>query len=174
MAWLGVNRSGTWLAARSLFWALAMPGVVAGWVPWRFLGLRRLVLEPTRPIQWAGLVLAAAGVVWLAVCVWQFAREGRGTLIPLDAPTVLVVRGPYRYVRNPMYLGVSVILLGETLAAWSSAMLAYWAGYFMLVNLFVVGYEERRLRAKFGESYRRYTRTVGRWLPRLHPDERAR
>ncbi len=144
-----------------------MPGVVAGFLPWRFFGLRRLVLDPSRPNQAAGLVLAAAGMVLLAACFVQFAREGKGTLIPVDAPRTLVVRGLYRYVRNPMYLSVSAILLGEALAAWSGALLAYWAGYFAFVNLFICGYEERALRAKFGEPYERYTRQVGRWLPRL-------
>ncbi len=167
MAWLGVTRSGSWLALRSVFWAVAMPGVVAGYVPWRYFGLRGVTLDLTRANQLAGAAVAAAGVVLLAACVWQFAREGKGTLVPVDAPTELVVRGLYRHVRNPMYLSVSVILLGEALAAWSGAMLAYWAGYFVFVNLFIVGYEEPALRSRFGASYERYTRRAGRWLPRL-------
>lgn len=167
MAWLGVTRSGTWLAIRSVFWALAMPGVVAGYLPWRFFGLRRLALDPFRPGLAAGLLLAAAGAVLLGACVWQFAREGKGTLIPVDAPKTLVVRGLYRHVRNPMYLSVSVILLGEALAARSGAILIYWAAYFTFVNVFIIGYEEPALRARFGPPYERYTREVGRWLPRL-------
>jgi protein-S-isoprenylcysteine O-methyltransferase Ste14 len=164
---LGMTRSGIWLALRSTFWAAAMPGVVAGYVPWRFFGLRRLVFDPARPGQLAGAIVAAAGVALLGACVWQFAREGRGTLIPVDAPTQLVVRGLYRHVRNPMYLSVSAMLLGEALAAWSGAILIYWAAYFGFVNLFIIGYEEPALRARFGASYERYTRQVGRWLPRL-------
>ncbi len=167
MARLGITWTGSWLALRSLFWAVAMPGAVAGYVPWRFFGLREMTLDLTRANQLAGAAVAAAGVALLAACVWQFARDGKGTLVPVDAPTQLVVRGPYRYVRNPMYLSVSAILLGEALAARSGAMLIYWAGYFVLVNLFILGHEEPALRRRFGASYERYTRRAGRWLPRL-------
>src|SRR5256885_14590375 len=77
-----------------------------------------------------------------------------------------VVQGLYRYVRNPMYLAVSTILLGEALLVRSSALLLYWIVFFTAANLFVLLYEEPTLRRQFGESYERYTRTVGRWLPR--------
>jgi protein-S-isoprenylcysteine O-methyltransferase Ste14 len=140
---------------------------VAGWVPWRFFGLGRLTLDPGRPNVVAGLAVATAGVALLAACVWEFAREGRGTPAPVDPPTVLVARGLYRCVRNPMYLSVSAILLGEALAAASAPLLGYWAAFFAIVNGFVIGYEEPALRRKFGASYERYTRQVGRWLPRL-------
>ncbi len=68
-----------------------------------------------------------------------------------------------------MYLAVSLILLGEALASGSSALLAYWAVFFLLANAFVIGYEEPNLRARFGESYERYARSVGRWIPRMLP-----
>jgi protein-S-isoprenylcysteine O-methyltransferase Ste14 len=152
---------------RCLFWAAVLPGTVAGWVPWRFFGLGRVTLDPGRPNVVAGLAVAAAGVALLAACVWEFAREGRGTPAPVDPPQVLVARGLYRYVRNPMYLSVSAILLGEALAAASAPLLGYWAAFFALVNGFVMGYEEPALRRKFGVSYERYTRQAGRWLPRL-------
>ena len=79
-----------------------------------------------------------------------------------------MVRGPYRFVRNPMYLSVTTILLGEFLLTRSTALLAYGAIWFALANLFVIGYEEPTLRRRFGASYERYAATVGRWFPHLH------
>jgi protein-S-isoprenylcysteine O-methyltransferase Ste14 len=78
-----------------------------------------------------------------------------------------VVRGLYRYVRNPMYVGVSAIVLGEALLMRSSALLLYWAGFFTLANLFVLLYEEPALRRRFGPSYDAYKKRVGRWIPTL-------
>jgi len=80
---------------------------------------------------------------------------------------VLVVQGLYRYVRNPMYLAVSTILLGEALLARSGTLLLYWGIFFAIVNIFVMFYEEPALRRQFGDSYTQYQRRVGRWLPRI-------
>jgi protein-S-isoprenylcysteine O-methyltransferase Ste14 len=110
-----------------------------------------------------GVLLGAA---LLAACIFEFARSGKGTLVPVDAPRTLVVQGFYRYVRNPMYLSVTLILLGEALLAWSGALIIYWALWFAGVNLFVLAYEEPTLRRRFGDDYRRYCLTVNRWLPR--------
>jgi protein-S-isoprenylcysteine O-methyltransferase Ste14 len=110
--------------------------------------------------------------VLLAACIWEFARSGRGTLAPLDPPRELVVRGLYRYVRNPMYLGVSLIVLGEALLTGSRGLMVYWIIWFLVVNLFVRFYEEPTLRRQFGQSYERYAHAVGRWVPRLPPSAR--
>jgi protein-S-isoprenylcysteine O-methyltransferase Ste14 len=104
--------------------------------------------------------------VLLGTCIWEFARRGRGTLAPVDPPRTLVVQGLYRYVRNPMYLSVTMIVLGEALLTGSRALLAYWAVWFLAANLFVIGYEEPTLRRRFGPAYDRYRATVGRWVPR--------
>lgn len=161
------------LALRSLFWTLAFPGVVAGFVPWRWFGLGFVDLDPGNALHWAGLLGVVSGGIVLGVCVREFARTGRGTLSPVDPPRSLVVRGPYRHVRNPMYLGVSLILTGELLLAPSTAFLVYGLIWFAAVNLFVVGYEEPTLRRRFGPEYERYTRAVGRWLPRVRPYGRS-
>jgi len=95
--------SSVWLAFRSLVWAALLPGLVAGYVPWRFFGL---------------------GAALLAGCIWEFARSGRGTLAPVDPPRELVVRGLYCYVRNPMYLCVTTVLVGELLLTGSRALFA--------------------------------------------------
>jgi protein-S-isoprenylcysteine O-methyltransferase Ste14 len=148
-------------------WALLLPGVIAGYVPWRFFGLDRVRIAFDRPVQLLGLICMGAGGALLVACIWEFARSGRGTLAPVDPPRQLVVRGLYRYVRNPMYLSVSAVVLGEALLAASQAVFLYWAIWFALANVFVVGYEEPALRRRFSASYDAYRRDVGRWLPRL-------
>jgi protein-S-isoprenylcysteine O-methyltransferase Ste14 len=158
---------GAWLAIRSVTWALAFPGVIAGYVPWRYFGLSRITVDPLRPAHAAGLLSIGVGAALLAACILEFARRGRGTLSPLDPPRTLVVRGLYRYVRNPMYVAVTAVLLGEALLLQSRALVVYWAVFFACVNLFVIGYEEPALRARFGESYDEYRRHVRRWIPRV-------
>lgn len=154
-----------WLAVRSLLWAVLLPGMVAGYLPWRFFGLREARLDLGNPLHLVGLLAIVAGTVLLGACIVEFARHGRGTLAPVDAPRQLVVQGLYRYVRNPMYLSVGTILVGELLVTRSRSLLAFAASWFLLVNLMVIGYEEPALRHRFGDSYRRYAGTVGRWLP---------
>ena len=107
--------------------------------------------------------------VWfiLGACIFEFAHTGRGTLAPVDPPRVLVVRGLYRYVRNPMYLSVTLIVWGEILLTRSVALIAYWLAWFVAANLFVRGYEEPALRRQFGSDYDRYAAKVGRWMPKL-------
>lgn len=159
--------AGLWLAARSLLWLLLLPGFFAGWLPWRYFGLRDVVLDFGSARQVLALAGMALGAALLVACVVEFARSGRGTLSPVDPPKMLVVRGLYRYVRNPMYLSVTVLVLSEALLAGSRALLLYWVAWFVCVNLFVMGYEERALDRQFGASYREYRWSVRRWIPRL-------
>lgn len=161
-------RSALSLTLSSLFWTILLPGVVAGYVPWEFFGVRDTVLDRSSPFQWLALLFILAGGALLLACIVEFARSGRGTLSPIDPPKQLVVRGLYRYVRNPMYLSVTAILLGEVLLTGSRALAIYWLIWFVVVNAFVVGYEEPTLRLQFGGSYEEYLRTVGRWIPRIH------
>ena len=143
-----------------------MPGVFAGYVPWRYFGLDRVRLDTSNPTHVVGLICIGAGAVLLGACIFEFARSGRGTLSPVDPPRHLVVRGLYRYVRNPMYLAVTTIVLGEVMVTRSSALAFYWIAWFAAVNLFVIGYEEPTLRRQFGASYHEYSNQVGRWIPR--------
>jgi protein-S-isoprenylcysteine O-methyltransferase Ste14 len=161
--------SSAFLAFRSVLWAVLLPGFIAGYVPWTFFGLNRLHLNLRSGQDLGGLFCIALGIALLLSCIWEFARSGRGTLAPVDPPRELVVRGLYRYVRNPMYLSVTIIILGEALLAWSHSLVLYWAVWFLAANLFVIGYEEPILRRRFGQSYELYTQRVGRWLPRLKP-----
>jgi protein-S-isoprenylcysteine O-methyltransferase Ste14 len=160
------------LFLRSLFWTVVMPGVVAGYLPWQFFGLRDVRLDWSDPRQWIAVVIIGLGAALLGACIVEFARRGRGTLSPIDPPRQLVVRGLYRYVRNPMYLAVTMILLGEAFWLRSSDLVIYWAGFFLAANLFVIGYEEPYLRRQFGASYTEYTRRVGRWIPRVTSSEK--
>jgi protein-S-isoprenylcysteine O-methyltransferase Ste14 len=157
------------LAVRSLLWAVLLPGLFAGYVPWRYFGLRSVVLDFHQPLHWIGLFGIGVGTVFLAACIIEFARSGRGTLSPVDPPRTLVIRGPYRHVRNPMYLSVSLIVLGELLLTRSRGLFGWWAAWFAMVNLFVLLYEEPTLRHQFGAAYGEYAGAVGRWLPRLRP-----
>ena len=110
------------LALRSLLWTILLPGVFGGYLPWRYFGLSSVRVDFASPIQLAGIALVAAGVVLLAACIIEFARSGRGTLSPVDPPRHLVVRGLYRYVRNPMYLSVTTLVVGEVLLTRSTAL----------------------------------------------------
>jgi protein-S-isoprenylcysteine O-methyltransferase Ste14 len=164
--------SSTWLALRSLLWTILLPGFFAGYVPWRYFGLDRAWRDLSGPDRALGLVCLGVGAVLLAACEFEFARSGRGTLSPVDPPRHLVVRGLYRYVRNPMYLSVTMIVLGEVLLTRSLALAVYWVIWFLCVNLFVIGYEEPTLRGQFGASYDEYCERVGRWIPRFPPARR--
>jgi protein-S-isoprenylcysteine O-methyltransferase Ste14 len=164
----------TWLAIRSLAWTILIPGLFAGYIPWRYFGLGDVQLNLLNPLHLVGAGFVGLGAVLLGACIWEFARSGLGTLSPLDPPRKLVVRGLYRYVRNPMYLSVTVIVLGEFLLTRSQGLLAYWAFWFLGANLFVIGYEEPTLRQRFGAAYDRYKEEVGRWLPRLRSVRRSR
>ena len=159
--------SSVWLAMRSLLWTVLLPGFFAGYVPWRFFGLGWAQLDRFRAIHLLGLLCIGLGAALLAACIFEFARSGRGTLSPVDPPRRLVVRGLYRYVRNPMYLSVTTIVMGEALLTQSRALTVYWAIWFLGANLFVIGYEEPTLRRRFGAPYDEYTQQVRRWIPRF-------
>jgi protein-S-isoprenylcysteine O-methyltransferase Ste14 len=169
---MAVSR-GSWAAVgltlRSLLWTILFPGVVAGYVPWRFFGVAQSPLEWPSPLTWLGLACTAVGAALLGACIVEFARRGRGTLSPVDPPRRLVMSGLYRFVRNPMYLGVTAILLGQVLITRSASLAIYWAVWFAVVNLFVMAYEEPALRRQFGAEYDDYARRVGRWVPALRP-----
>jgi protein-S-isoprenylcysteine O-methyltransferase Ste14 len=162
-----------WLTLRSLLWTILLPGFFAGYVPWRFFGLGQTRFDASSMAQVVGLSCIGLGAALLTACILEFARTGRGTLSPIDPPRVLVVRGLYRYVRNPMYLSVTAIVLGEVLVTRSRVLGVYWALWFLAVNLFVIGYEEPTLRQQFGASYDDYSRRVGRWIPQLRSRQEA-
>ena len=117
------------------------------------------------PTQIAGVVVGASGAVLALWCIAAFIVIGRGTPAPFDPPRRLVVVGPYRWVRNPMYIGAALALAGAALFYESWALLGYCAAFLLVTYLFVVVYEEPVLRATFGDDYVRYCERVGPWLP---------
>jgi protein-S-isoprenylcysteine O-methyltransferase Ste14 len=124
-------------------------------------------------LQACGLGMLGAGVLLFVVCLWHFITEGRGTLAPWDPPRQLVVRGPYRYVRNPMISGVVLMLFGEALVLLSRPHFE-WALIFLGVNaVYIPLVEEPLLAQRFGDEYREYCRHVRRLLPRWRPWDQA-
>jgi protein-S-isoprenylcysteine O-methyltransferase Ste14 len=115
--------------------------------------------------QVAGMIVGAAGATVAIWCILTFVLIGRGTPAPFDPPRRLVVRGPYKHVRNPMYLGAGLALVGAALFYETGVLWAYAAGFLMLMHLVVVLYEEPALRRVFGEDYQAYCRHVRRWWP---------
>ena len=140
------------------FWTVAMP----------YWMLPRGVRPELRGASVLGWPLIAAGVVlYVATAFWGFALRGKGTPAPIDPPKTLVVEGPYRVVRNPMYWAVVSVMLGEALAFRSAALAELAMAFFAGTMLFVLLYEEPALRRKFGAEYEAYCRQVPRWLPRF-------
>jgi len=153
--------------ARAITYASVFIGFVLVFLPARVLS-EAGVARPAQvgAPQLAGMALGAAGAAVAIWCVLSFAVLGRGTPAPFDPPRRLVVRGPYRYVRNPMYLGAVSALAGAALFYEAGALWVYAAGFLVLTHLFVVLYEEPTLRQTFGDDYRTYCRRVNRWWPR--------
>jgi protein-S-isoprenylcysteine O-methyltransferase Ste14 len=114
----------------------------------------------------AGLVVGVAGGALALWCVLAFALVGKGTPAPFDPPRALVVRGPYRHVRNPMYLGAALALGGAAAVYRSLPLLGYVGVFLLATHAFVLWYEEPALERRFGEAYRTYRAAVRRWLPR--------
>jgi protein-S-isoprenylcysteine O-methyltransferase Ste14 len=113
-----------------------------------------------------GVLVIAASQLALLPPIIDFVRRGRGTHAPFDPPHRFVTAGPYRCVRNPMYLLYVVVMLGETILYRSWPLLAYAAGFWLLAHVYVVGVEEKELARRFGAEYEDYCRRVPRWLPR--------
>lgn len=157
------------IALRTAFYATAF---VATWA-WLAALVRPLDADLGVAIphwaRWIGLAVALAGAALGVSCLVWFVRQGRGTAAPFDPPRELVAGGPYRWVRNPMYLGGAGVLLGCGLALGSPAIVLLAATFCGIAHVFVVLYEEPTLGRRFGASYQRYRRSVRRWLPRRPP-----
>jgi protein-S-isoprenylcysteine O-methyltransferase Ste14 len=147
----------------------AAPCVVAGLVPWL---LSRWHVHGSvwwLPARVIGTTLALVGLVVLLRAFARFVLEGRGTPAPVAPTETLVVGGEYRYVRNPMYVAVEALIVGQALLFGSVRVLGYAVLSWMAMAAFVRWYEEPTLTARFGEQYLRYRRAVPAWLPRLRP-----
>lgn len=152
---------------RAFTYATLFVALFLVFVPARLLGSAAL----TRPAaigaaQIAGGAVAVLGGLLALWCVLTFAVVGRGTPAPFDAPRRLVTSGPYRLVRNPMYVGAGLALAGAALFFQSRLLIAYTVLFFLIAHLFVVRYEEPTLRSLFGREYEEYCLRVRRWWPR--------
>jgi protein-S-isoprenylcysteine O-methyltransferase Ste14 len=136
------------------------------WLPLWLVGPD--VFKDPRPLGW--IVVAVGAVIGLP-CVWEFAWRGLGTPAPFDPPRKLVISGPYRYVRNPMYVGMGIAIAGFAIVFphGTNIYLSELGAAFALVFAFIVLYEEPMLRGLFGDAYLDYCRHVRRWIPRLSP-----
>ena len=156
------------LGVLSALFFLAAPGSVAGLVP--FLLTRYEAhnwYAATMPARTLGALLLAGGLAMLVECFRRFVVDGRGTPAPLLPPDALVVRGLYRYVRNPMYVANLMIVAGQALLLGRFIVLGYAAVLWLVFHVFVVFYEEPTLRATFGGSYETFAAAVPRWWPRV-------
>jgi protein-S-isoprenylcysteine O-methyltransferase Ste14 len=154
----------------SIVFLFVAPGIVAGAIPW---WISQYQMQPAflgiEPIRWAGALLLALGAVLLLETFARFALQGLGTPAPIAPTRSLVVTGSYRFVRNPMYVAVVSLILGQALLLGSLGTLLWAAVVWLTVHLFVLGYEEPTLSRTYGEQYDRYRANVRRWIPRLKP-----
>jgi protein-S-isoprenylcysteine O-methyltransferase Ste14 len=155
-------------AVGSAVFFVAAPGVVTGLVPWWITGWRQggPYPLPVRAISWVVQICAAAVLVHAFV---RFVVQGLGTPAPVAPTQQLVVSGAYRFVRNPMYLVVTLLVVTQALILGRPVLLGYAALVQAVTAIFVRGYEEPALRRKFGSEYEAYQRAVPAWLPRTRP-----
>ncbi len=151
------------LALRNVLFTLIVPGAGAVYAPWWIL--TRGGATP-KPVVWPAAAFIVLGVALYLWCLWLFAMVGRGTPGPWDAPRRFVAVGPYRWVRNPIYISALLVVVGEAWLFLSLPLLIYAGAIAVAAHLFVTRYEEPALRAQFGDEYEEYRRKVSRWIPR--------
>jgi protein-S-isoprenylcysteine O-methyltransferase Ste14 len=163
------RRRATAVVGSALF-LIAAPGVAAGLVPWLLTGWE--VEEPLAfwaPLRVVGVIMILAGAAVLIHAFARFALEGIGTPAPVAPTEHLVVGGLYRHVRNPMYLAVLSLIVGQALALGQLVLVPYAAILGAVFAAFVSWYEEPTLARQFGAEYEAYRRAVPGWWPRLRP-----
>jgi protein-S-isoprenylcysteine O-methyltransferase Ste14 len=154
------------IAGSVVFLAVA-PGVMAGLIPWWLTGWE--MAPGWLGARALGAALIVAGIAFLLHTFARFALEGRGTPAPVAPTERLVIGGAYRYVRNPMYLAVLSVIVGQGLLQWQPSLFIYAAIFFAIVAGFVLTYEEPTLRETHGADYEAYRAAVPAWIPRLTP-----
>jgi protein-S-isoprenylcysteine O-methyltransferase Ste14 len=151
---------------RAIVYATLFISVVLVFIPDQIL-IATGITQPSEigSLHWAGLVLVVLGGALAIWCILTFALVGKGTPAPFDPPRKLVAAGPYRWVRNPMYVGAGAALVGAALFYQSAALVAFAAGFMVAAHIFVVMVEEPMLERTFGARYADYRNAVPRWLP---------
>lgn len=154
--------------ASVLFTLFGGPGLVLVLIPWLITRFRLPLHQPLPQLSVA-VLLIAAGLYPLLESIVRFVTVGRGSLVPTLPPEHLVVTGIYRYVRNPMYVGVLVVIAGEALLFRSPGLLIHFCAAWLVMNTFVHFYEEPKLAHTFPVEYAVYKQHVRRWIPRVTP-----
>jgi protein-S-isoprenylcysteine O-methyltransferase Ste14 len=157
---------------KTLFFLILVPGPLLFWAPYKIALSSPGGQFIPGPFRYTAILSGLAGMLFLLWSCWEFVFRGRGTPAPIDPPKVLVAEGLYRFVRNPMYLGALLILLGHVLWFQSLRLLMCVAAITAAFHLFVVFYEEPFLRRNFGSSYEDYCKRVPRWIPRVRRAKR--
>lgn len=153
-------------ALKTLLWSVFVPGTLTTLVPYLLLSSRLELFPMTlSSFRFTGLIPIVLGALLYLRCAWDFTFTGKGTPAPFDPPKKMVMRGFYRYVRNPMYVALLLVLTGEAILFESASILICAAVLFSVFHLWVVFYEEPTLRQKFGDSYETYCMKVSRWIP---------
>ena len=152
------------ILARAMTYATLFISLVLIFLPARILTATGIV-GPTVIGVWqvAGIMMGLAGASLALWCILTFVFVGRGTPAPFDPPRRLVVQGPYRLVRNPMYIGAGIAVLGAAMFYQSFALAGYVGVFLLMMHVFVIGYEEPTLRRMFGHEYEVYCQNTGRW-----------
>ena len=151
---------------RNLFFTILQPGIVAILIPFLLSG-QNIKMVFAQPFDWyhlLGLSILAIGTVLMIICVASFAIRGQGTLSPADPTKKLVISGLYKFSRNPMYIGVMMMLIGESIFFQSYIIGVYALIIFIAFNTFIIFFEEPRLQDDFGSEYNEYTKKVRRWF----------
>jgi protein-S-isoprenylcysteine O-methyltransferase Ste14 len=153
-------------ALKTLIWSIFVPGTLATFVPYLLLSSKfELFHVELSSFRFAGLAPIALGALLYLRCAWDFTFTGKGTPAPFDPPKEIVVSSLYRYVRNPMYVALLLLLIGEAILFESALIVVLAVILFSVFHLWVIFYEEPTLRQKFGDSYKQYCLNVSRWIP---------
>ena len=157
----------SWPLVKTAMFTAAVPGTVAILIPQWLRSRGPVPGQVSLVLQILGVVVFTLGVAISLWCAWDFAMKGKGTPLPIDAPRALVVKGLYRYMRNPMYVGVALLIFGQAVYYYSRSVAFYGCAVLAGFTVFVRLYEEPHLRQVFGRQYEDYCRKVPRWLPRF-------
>jgi len=150
---------------KTILFTIVVPGTVTVLVPsWIVGGFAK---PESGLLTWLGALVIVLGAAIYFRCAWEFAVRGLGTPAPISPTKFLVTTALHRYVRNPMYIGVALVIVGEAALFRSLHLVEYAAAMLLTAHVFVVFYEEPTLRRTFGESYEQYRRAVPRWIPSI-------
>ena len=152
-------------AFKTFLFLVFAPGMVAGYIPLAML--RSGIGVDFGVFSYLAFPFWIFGSIVILWCFWDFVQKGKGTPAPIDPPKELVASGLYRYVRNPMYVGVLAVIDGHILWFGYWSLLIYAFVSFTAFHLFVTLYEEPNLKRRFGASYEEYLKKVPRWIPRV-------